>query len=77
MAKVVYAKLNTDKNPGAGVSSKTVRDTDGRISTVHTVNADSSTFGADLSHAFRLNVRKARQDNKKATGASDRGPAKR
>ncbi|HEY4031434.1 MAG TPA: hypothetical protein VGM25_13880 [Caulobacteraceae bacterium] len=75
MAKVVYATLNADKK--VRLASKSVRDQNGCVSRVHTIDADSASFGAELSKAFRLNVRKARQENKRLTGAPDRVAGKR
>ena len=79
MAKVVYTPIKRVK-PGTRTGSlpkKRVRSPDGEsFLTIHSVDADSPTFGDDLSDVFRENVRKARRNNKRLTGSADRVPAK-
>ncbi len=77
MAKVVYASLKPSK-PGrnTSVTTKHVTTADGERLTVHTVNADSPTFGEDLSYVFKKNVAKARRENKRLLSSGDRAPAK-
>ena len=78
MVKVVYASLKpaNAKAKAATVQTKRVKSREGKVVTIHTVNADSRTFGEDLSYVFRQNVKKARRENKRRTGLSDRVPAK-
>lgn len=66
MAKVVYTSLKGGKHAKkhGSVEKKRLRAPDGSIVTVHTINADSQTFGDDVSYVFRQNVRKARRLNK-------------
>jgi hypothetical protein len=74
MAKVEYVKLKRSKpgrKPGS-VTSKRVKDAQGKANTVYTVNADSRTFGTDLEYVFGQNVRRARQEYKKRFGSADR-----
>lgn len=80
MAKVVITKLH-----GA-----TARDVDTKVSSVKrkrvidvlgskmisTVDAGGANFGDDLTLVFTRNVARARQENKRVTGALDRVPAK-
>jgi hypothetical protein len=74
MAKVVVAKLNpvsrVDREK-TSVTEKRVRDKDGRVKTLHVIDAGSRTFGTDLQYVFAKNVAKARRDNKRLIGSSD------
>src|SRR5262245_58688416 len=73
MAKLVIASLKS-KPGGRGrppVAKKRIRDTDGRVKTLWTLDLGSATFGQDLQYVFGRNVAKARQDNKRAIGAPD------
>ncbi|NEX94130.1 hypothetical protein [Caulobacter sp. 17J65-9] len=79
MAKVVIASLNRKPRTGRHalkVVVKRVRDPEGQLKTVRTLDADSQSFGEDLRFVFGKNVAKARRDNKKATGVTDLVPAK-
>lgn len=81
MAKVVVADLRQAKRAGGrgaagSVTEKRVRDTDGRLKTLRTLDTGSPTFGEDLRYVFGRNVAKARRDNKKVTGSTDVVPAK-
>lgn len=78
MAKVTYTSLKPSKSgkKTGSVTTKRVKGADGKTLTVHTINADSRTFGDDLSYVFRQNVKKARRENKRLVGCSDRVPAK-
>jgi hypothetical protein len=72
MAKIVSTSLKGSKARKSSVPSKRVRGADGQFVTVRTINADSPSFSDDLSYAFRQNVRRARQENKRVLGSSDR-----
>jgi hypothetical protein len=73
MAKIVVASLKPKAGQGkSSVVEKRVRDADGQMKTLRTVDAGSATFGNDLLYVFGKNVAKARRDNKRATGAMDR-----
>jgi len=75
MAKIVIASLKSKSKPGGRgrppVAKKRVRDTDGRVKTLWTLDLGSATFGQDLQYVFGRNVAKARQDNKRAIGVPD------
>ncbi len=77
MTKVVVSNLNAKKNRGAkGVSLKRVRDSDGVLKTVRTLDGGSQSFTEDLRYVFGRNVAKAREDNKKIIGVTDVVPPK-
>ena len=81
MAKVVVKRLPSARNgrpvaKSGSVGEKRVRDATGKVLTVRTLQAQSKTFGKDLTYVFTKNVAKARRENKEATGALDRAPAK-
>jgi len=81
MAKVVVTKLAGVRNGRTGgktaaVTEKRVRDDDGKLHTVRTLDGHSKTFGTDLTYVFTRNVAKARRENKQVTGVADRAPAK-
>lgn len=82
MAKVVITKLenSTARQIGAkaaGTREKNIAAGRGKAETLTTLNANSGTFGDDLTYAFGKNVAKARRENKRLTGSSDFVPAKR
>ena len=73
MTKVVIKTLSSSKRsrPRASVAEKRIRRADGKITTIRTIDANSRTFGSDLTYVFKRNVAKARRENKKVIGASD------
>ncbi len=72
MAKVVVGTLKKAKGrSGASIATKRVRNTEGEIKTLRTIDAASRTFGRDLHYVFGRNVAKARRENKKVTGANE------
>ena len=81
MAKVVVKNLR-EKNAGkaaakrSSIGKKRVVGSEG-VSTLRTLDAGSSTFGADFTYVFGKNVEKARRENKLAVGAADVVPTKR
>jgi hypothetical protein len=79
MTRVVFKDLNRAKAspPKGSVTEKRVRGPDGRLVKIFSIDADSPTFGDDLSYVFRKNVAKARRENKKLFGAPDRVPTKK
>lgn len=81
MAKLVVTRIRskpTRAGPGkTSVTEKRVRDTDGQVKTLRTLDAGSRTFGTDLQYVFGKNVAKARRDNKRAIGTTDVVIAKR
>ena len=87
MAKIVYAahpnaavaKARRGTAKGAASSTiidKRVRDDEGQVTIVRTLDANSSTFGTDFGKVFGKNVSKARRENKKITGNMDGIPVK-
>jgi len=75
MAKIVVASLKSNPKSSAEVKSsvveRRVRDAEGQVKTLRTLDAGSSTFGNDLLYVFGKNVAKARRDNKRVTGSTD------
>ncbi|MBN8994573.1 MAG: hypothetical protein J0H63_07815 [Rhizobiales bacterium] len=70
MAKVVFGKLGA-KRPRSTVPTKRVRDGEGRVVVLRTLDANSATFGTDFRDVFERNVVKARRENRKLTGTAD------
>ena len=70
MTDIVIADL---KRPARGrtgsVRKKSLRDPDGRMVRVLSLDANSATFADDLTIVFERNVARARQENKKLFGA--------
>lgn len=58
-------------------TSREVYSSDGSSRVVHSADASSPSFGQDLEHIFRLNVARARRDNKRIVGVADLAPRKR
>lgn len=72
MTKVVFARMpKARKGAPATVAEKRVRTQEGQLRTVRTVDADSPSFGDDVTYVFTRNVAKARRDNKRVIGAND------
>lgn len=77
MPKIVYVPLKAAKaGQASSVKAKRVKTADGRTMTLLTIDADSKTFGDDLSYVFKKNVAKARRENKRLLGSSGRLSAK-
>ena len=80
MVKFVIKKLegSTARAVGADATSFTMRRVAGAdgVKTITTIDTGSDTFGNDLTYAFGRNVAKARRENKRVTGMTDRVPAK-
>jgi hypothetical protein len=76
MAKVATRSKPKPKKPGA-VTEKRVRNIEGQVKTVWTLDARSPTFGTDLQYVFRKNVAKARRENRRIIGAADVAVSKR
>jgi hypothetical protein len=80
MAKIVVTSLKSKtKTHGSAtsVTKKRVKDTDGQVRTLRTLDAGSRTFGDDLGYVFGKNVAKARRENKRTIGTTDVAVAKR
>ena len=78
MANVDFTSLRPKKAKRKPVSVKTKRvlDRTGALITLHTIDADSATFDSDLSYVFERNVAKARRENRRLFGFSDRVSSK-
>jgi hypothetical protein len=81
MSKVVITKLSGSNaatpKKGASVIERRVRNAEtGQIVTIRTLDGGSKTFGNDLTYVFTRNVAKARRENKKVSGVTDRVPGK-
>ena len=80
MAKLVVSSLKTrktQKRAAGSVDKKHMVGADGRVTTLLTLDARSTSFGDDLQYVFERNVSKARRDNKRVLGAADIAPSKR
>jgi hypothetical protein len=80
MTKIVVTSLKSkarSHGSAASVTKKRVRDTDGQLKTLRTLDAGSRTFGEDLGYVFGKNVAKARRENKRTIGTADVAVAKR
>ncbi len=68
MSKVVITTLDQPK-PMSGRSSrwKTVKAANGDRIRLRVLDAESDAFADDLLHAFRANVRRAREENRKVS----------
>jgi hypothetical protein len=75
MAKIVVKSVGPKAKPTDGrntaVVEKRVRDAEGNVKTLRTLDVGSATFGDDLLYVFKKNVAKARRDNKRITGSAD------
>jgi len=68
MTKVVFAPLKVKGR--ASVKTKRVRDANGKLTTVLSIDANSPTFESDLTYVFKKNVAAARRKNKKLRRAA-------
>jgi hypothetical protein len=74
MTKIVVKSLGSklrDRREKTSGREKRVRDTEGHVKTLRTLDAGSRTFGGDLQYVFGKNVAKARRENKQAIGTTD------
>jgi hypothetical protein len=79
VARVVFKKFKARRPSKADtttVGERRVLGLTGRAKKVLTLDANSKTFDLDLQYVFQRNVAKARRENRKVTGRSDRAPAK-
>jgi hypothetical protein len=75
MTRVIVQKLgakNGSKRVRSSVVSKSIHKPNGDRIRILSVDANSPTFGNDLSIIFERNVAKARRANKKKFGSPDR-----
>jgi len=71
MSDISVVSLKRAPRKSSSVRLKTMRTKDGKSVRVVSVDANSKTFVDDLTEVFKINVRKARQENKKLFGSSD------
>jgi hypothetical protein len=79
MTRVIVRKLNGKgilRHARSSVVSKNVHKPSGERIRILSVDANSPTFGNDLSIIFERNVAKARRANKKKFGSPDRATQK-
>ena len=75
MTRIIVRKLNGKggtPHAQSSVVSKSVHKPSGERTRILSVDANSPTFGSDLSIIFERNVAKARRANKKKFGSPDR-----
>jgi hypothetical protein len=73
MTRIIVRKLNGKGRHGrSSVASKSVHKPGGERTKILSVDANSPTFGNDLSIIFERNVARARRANKKKFGSADR-----
>jgi|GEM_PF-1830363 len=82
MAKIVITKRVGKPSRKSGtarsaIKMKRIRSADGKITTLRVLRSESDSFGEDFTRVFGANVKKARSENKRVTGTTDRDPAKR
>jgi hypothetical protein len=74
MTKVVVADLSgkpRGRRAAGAVARTRVRDAEGHVKTLYTLDLGSPTFGDDLQYVFSRNVARARRDNKRVIGLAD------
>jgi glutamate mutase epsilon subunit len=78
MVKVVYAdpkpKPPSRGQRQGGVGLKRLRDENGAVIVLRTVDAGSATLSEDITEVFAKNVAKARRENRKLLGTSEYAP---
>jgi hypothetical protein len=74
MTRIIVRKLgkNGARHARSSVVSKSIHKPNGERTKILSVDANSPTFGNDLSIIFERNVAKARRANKKKFGSPDR-----
>lgn len=75
MTDIVIADLKRSKSRGGknsgSVREKRMRNSEGKIMRVLSLDANSATFIDDLTTVFEKNVKRARQENKRLFGSAD------
>ena len=71
-AKPAVKKAALKRSGSGSVTSKNVRNAEGQQFKVWAIDANSPTFGDDLSDVFARNVSKARRENAERFGSPDR-----
>ena len=78
VVKILYRSLKNGRpTAGRSVAKKRIPNATGGWKTVHTLDANSSSFDEDLRYVFQRNVAKARRENKRVVGSPDNAPRKR
>ncbi len=77
MAKRINGRIRKEPLESYQRLEREVLGADGSSRVVYTADASSPSFGKDLEHIFRLNVARARRDNKRILGVADLVPRKR
>jgi hypothetical protein len=75
MTRIIVRKLNGKvgtRHARSSIASKSVHKPSGERVKILSIDANSPTFGSDLSIIFERNVAKARRANKKKFGSPDR-----
>ena len=79
MAEIVVTQLNAEKKRKARSRKaryRRIRQPDGRVETIYTIDLASPDFGVDFGKVFQSAVNKARRENKLVIGAADVEPPK-
>ena len=71
MSDISVVDLRGTPKKTSSVRHKTMRTVDGKYVRVVSLDANSETFVDDLTTVFKINVRKAREENKKRLGSAD------
>lgn len=75
MTRIVIRKLENGKK--GSVAEKRLRNAEGKLVRVLSIDANSKTFDSDLTELFRRNVAKARRENKRLLGSASGMPTRR
>jgi hypothetical protein len=71
MSDIAVVELKRKTKKATSLRRKTMSTPEGKTVRVVSIDANSKTFLDDLTKAFQINVRKARQENKKLFGSAD------
>ena len=71
MSDIAVVDLKRKAKKATSLRRKTMSTPDGKSVRVVSIDANSKTFLDDLTKAFEINVRKARQENKRLFGSAD------
>ncbi len=71
MSDIAVVELKRKAKKATSLRRKTMSTPEGKTVRVVSIDANSKTFLDDLTKAFEINVRKARQENKKLFGSAD------
>ncbi|HEY5280616.1 MAG TPA: hypothetical protein VIJ67_12760 [Pseudolabrys sp.] len=71
MSDIAVVDLKRKAKKATSLRRKTMSTPEGKSVRVVSIDANSKTFLDDLTKAFEINVRKARQENKRLFGSAD------